>query len=49
VQPFAIIEEKAYFGHRKMVRENTSGNFVPISGELARTWTLANRVEPVST
>ena len=26
---------------RKIVRENTSGNFVPISGELARTWTLA--------
>jgi hypothetical protein len=26
---------------RKMVREKTSGNFVPISGELAKTWTLA--------
>jgi hypothetical protein len=39
VQPFVTLEEKACFGRRKTVRKNSSGNFVPISRELARTWT----------
>jgi len=36
VQPFAIIEEKACL----VSNQGISGNFVPISGELAKTWTL---------
>jgi len=37
VQPFATIEEKACL----VSNQGISGNFVPISGELAKTWTLA--------